>query len=548
MKKDVFVIGVDFGTDSVRSLVVNAATGQEAGSAVHYYPRWKQGLYCDAALQQYRQHPLDYLEGLEESIKGALQQCPPGTAALVKGISVDTTGSTPVAVNEQGTPLALLPGFEENPNAMFVLWKDHTSNEEAALINEIAHANGIDYTKYCGGIYSSEWFWAKILHIIKTDAAVRESAVSWVEHCDWIPGVLTGHNQVDTLPRSRCAAGHKAMWHEAWSGLPPADFLEKLHPCLRKYDKMFSDTVVATVSAGTISQQWAERLGIPADTVIGTGAFDAHMGAVGAGIQPYALCRVIGTSTCDILMAPMEEAGHLFVKGICGQVDGSVVPGMLGLEAGQSAYGDVYAWLRKLIMQPLYVLMKEDEEQLAAAESKLLGYLAEQAQLLPLKEQDPLVLDWFNGRRTPDANHTLKSSVVGLHLGIDAVQLFRALVEATAFGARSIVERFVKEGVPIHEVLALGGVAKKSGYAMQVLADVLNRPIKIVRSEHACALGAAMFAAVCAGVHADVAAAQTAMSSGFETTWHPRPEQVAYYAKRYPKFLELGAFTEKLYA
>ncbi|WP_298733135.1 ribulokinase [uncultured Chitinophaga sp.] len=548
MKKDAFVIGVDFGTDSVRSLVVNAATGQEAGSAVHYYSRWKQGLYCDAALQQYRQHPLDYLEGLEESIKGALQQCPPGTAALVKGISVDTTGSTPVAVNEQGTPLALLPGFEETPNAMFVLWKDHTSNEEAALINEIAHANDTDYTKYCGGIYSSEWFWAKILHIIKTDAAVGEKAVSWVEHCDWIPGVLTGHQQVATLPRSRCAAGHKAMWHEAWNGLPPADFLGKLHPGLRKYAHMFSDTVVATVAAGTISAEWATRLGIPADTVIGTGAFDAHMGAVGAGIQPYALCRVIGTSTCDILMAPMEEAGHLFVKGICGQVDGSVVPGMLGLEAGQSAYGDVYAWLRKLIMQPLYALMKDDTAQLAAIESKLLGYLAEQAQQLPLKDQDPLVLDWFNGRRTPDANHTLKSSVTGLHLGTDAGQLFRALVEATAFGARSIVERFVKEGVPIHEVLALGGVAKKSGYAMQVLADVLNRPIKIVRSEHACALGAAMFAAVCAGIHPDVAAAQQAMSSGFETTWQPRPEQVAYYARRYPRFLELGAFTEKLYA
>lgn len=548
MKKDAFVIGVDFGTDSVRSLVVNAATGEEAGSAVHYYPRWKKGLYCDAALQQYRQHPLDYLEGLEESIKGALQQCPPGTAALIKGISVDTTGSTPVAVNEEGIPLALVPGFEENPNAMFVLWKDHTSNEEAAKINELAHNNDIDYTKYCGGIYSSEWFWAKILHIIKTDEAVRENAVSWVEHCDWIPAVLTGNKQVATLLRSRCAAGHKAMWHEAWNGLPPAAFLEKLHPCLRKYDKMFTDTVVATVPAGTISPEWAERLGIPADTVIGTGAFDAHMGAVGAGIQPYALARVIGTSTCDILMAPMEEVGHLFVKGICGQVDGSVVPDMLGLEAGQSAYGDVYAWLRKLIMQPLYALMKDDGGQLAAIEDKLLGYLAEQAQQLPLKEQDPLVLDWFNGRRTPDANHTLKSSVIGLHLGIDAVQLFRALVEATAFGARSIVERFVNEGVPIHEVLALGGVAKKSGYAMQVLADVLNRPIRIARSEHACALGAAMFAAVCAGVYPDVAAAQQAMSSGFETTWHPRPENVAYYAKRYPKFLELGAFTEKLYA
>ncbi len=547
MKKDVFVIGVDFGTDSVRALVVNTATGQEAGSAVHYYPRWKQGLYCDAALQQYRQHPSDYLEGLEHSIKDALAQCPAGTAELVKGISVDTTGSTPVAVDEQGTPLALLPGFEENPNAMFVLWKDHTSNDEAAWINEVSHANGTDYTKYCGGIYSSEWFWAKILHIVKIDDAVREKAASWVEHCDWIPAVLTGNKQLSTLLRGRCSAGHKAMWHAAWGGLPPADFLEKLHPYLKKYDKMFTDTVVATVPAGAISQEWAKRLGIPADTIIGTGAFDAHMGAVGAGIQPYSLARVIGTSTCDILMAPLEEVGHLFVKGICGQVDGSVVPGMLGLEAGQSAYGDVYAWLRRFIMQPLYALMPESTDQLAKAESKLLNYLSEQSQQLPLKPQDPLVLDWFNGRRTPDANHTLKSSITGVHLGTDAIQLFRALVEATAFGARSIVDRFVNEGVPIHEVLALGGVAKKSGYAMQVLADVLNRPIRIVRSENACALGAAMFAAVSAGIYPDIAAAQAAMSSGFETTWEPRPEHVPYYAQRYTKFLELGAFTEKLY-
>lgn len=547
-KKDAFVIGVDFGTDSVRSLVVNAITGAEVASAVHHFPRWKQGLYCNPALQQYRQHPLDHLEGLEHSIREALQQCPPGTASQIKGISVDTTGSTPVAVDEQGTPLALLPGLEENPNAMFVLWKDHTANEEAALINETARSNDIDYTKYCGGIYSSEWFWAKILHIVKQDEAVREKAAGWVEHCDWIPAVLTGNRSLATLPRSRCAAGHKAMWHASWNGLPPAAFLEKLHPSLRKYDRMYTDTVVATVPAGTISPDWAARLGIPADTVIGTGAFDAHMGAVGAGIQPYALCRVIGTSTCDILMAPLSETAHLFVKGICGQVDGSVVPGMLGLEAGQSAYGDVYAWLRRFIMQPLYALMNGDAEKLAAAESKLLDHLSGQAQQLPLRAGDPLVLDWFNGRRTPDADHTVKSAMIGLHLGTDAVELFRALVEATAFGARSIVERFVNEGIPIHEVLALGGVATRSPYAMQVLANVLDRPIKIVRSEHACALGAAMFAAVCAGVHPDIEAAQKAMSSGFETTWQPEAEKVAYYAGRYTKFLELGTFTEKMYS
>jgi L-ribulokinase len=542
--ENTFVIGVDFGTDSVRSLVVNVSTGEETGSAVYYYPRWQKGRYCDPSAQQYRQHPSDYLEGLENSIRDALKQCPAGTAAKVKGISVDTTGSTPGPVDETGTPLALLPEFENNPNAMFVLWKDHTANEEAALINDTAHSKGIDYTQYSGGIYSSEWFWAKILHVIKEDAPVRAKAAAWVEHCDWIPAVLTGNKSLRTLLRSRCAAGHKAMWHASWNGLPPAEFLQQLHPFLARYVNMYSDTVDATVPAGVISAEWAAKLGLPADVVIGTGAFDAHMGAVGGGIKPYSLCKVIGTSTCDILIAPM---GDLLIKGICGQVDGSVVPGMLGMEAGQSAYGDVYAWLRKLIMAPVYALI-DDEEKVAAAESKLLGYLSEQAQSLPLKDNDPLALDWFNGRRTPDANHTLKSTVTGLHLGVDAAQLFKALVEATAFGAQSIAERFINEGVPIKEVIALGGVAKKSGYAMQVLADVMNRPIRIVNSENACALGAAMFAAVAAGLYPTIDAAQEAMSSGFETVWEPRATNVAYYAARYRKFQELGAFTEKFNA
>lgn len=541
-----FVIGADFGTDSVRSLVVNVTTGEEVGSAVHYYPRWQKGKYCDPSSQQYRQHPLDYLEGLEHSIREALKQCPAGTADRVKGISVDTTGSTPGPVNEEGMPLALLPEFEHNPNAMFVLWKDHTANEEAALINEIAHSKGIDYTRYCGGIYSSEWFWAKILHVIKEDAPVRAKAAAWVEHCDWIPAVLTGNNSLNTLLRSRCAAGHKAMWHASWGGLPPAEFLQQLHPFLSRYVNMYTDTVDATVPAGVITAEWAGKLGLPADVVIGTGAFDAHMGAVGGGIKPYSLCKVIGTSTCDILIAPMEEAGHLLVKGICGQVDGSVVPDTLGMEAGQSAYGDVFAWLRRLIMGPVYALLNEADAQ--KMESKLLAHLSEQAQQLPLKKDDPLALDWFNGRRTPDANHTLKSTVTGLHLGVDAAQLFKALVEATAFGAQSIAERFVQEGVPIHEVIALGGVAKKSGYAMQVLADVMNRPIKIVNSENACALGAAMFAAVAAGLYPNIGAAQEAMSSGFETVWEPRAQHVPYYAERYRKFQELGAFTEKFNA
>lgn len=551
MNKSAYVIGVDFGTDSVRALVASTQNGETVASAVNYYPRWKQGLYCDPSSQQYRQHPLDYLESLEAAIKEALAQCPADIKAAVKGISIDTTGSTPVAVDAAGTPLALTPGFEENPNAMFVLWKDHTANDEAERINQVAHSGqGEDYTKYCGGIYSSEWFWAKMLHVIKVDVAVREKAVAWVEHCDWIPALLTGNNDVKTLVRSRCAAGHKAMWHESWGGLPPASFLEAVDPLLVKYDKMFTDSVVSSEAAGTITAEWAAKLGLPADVVIGVGAFDAHMGAVGADIQPYALCKIIGTSTCDILMAPMDATGHLLIKGICGQVDGSVVPGMLGMEAGQSAYGDVYAWLRKLIIKPMAALMNGDldPQKMQQYEDKLLAYLSGEAQNLPLKDNDILVLDWFNGRRTPDANHTVKSAMIGLHLGTDAVHLFKGLVEATAFGAKSIADRFENEGVPIKEVIALGGVAKKSGYAMQVLANVMNRPIKIVQNEQACAIGAAMFAAVAAGVYSNVSEAQKAMFGGYEKVWEPQPENVAYYAQRYKKFLQLGAFSENIYA
>lgn len=551
MNQSAYVIGVDFGTDSVRALVASTQNGETIATAVQYYPRWKKGLYCDPSSQQYRQHPLDYLESLEAAIKQALAACPAGVKANIKGISVDTTGSTPVAVDATGTPLALTPGFEENPNAMFVLWKDHTSNDEAELINTIAHSGKFeDYTKYCGGIYSSEWYWAKMLHVVRVDAKVRDAAVSWVEHCDWIPAVLSGNKDVKTLVRSRCAAGHKALWHESWGGLPPASFLNAIDPLLVKYADMFKETVVASEPVGTLSAEWAAKLGLPETVIIGSGAFDAHMGAVGADIQPYALCKIIGTSTCDILMAPMDATGHLLIKGICGQVDGSVVPGMLGMEAGQSAYGDVYAWLRKLIIKPMAALMNGDldAEKLQQYEDKLLAYLSDEAEKLPLKDNDVLVLDWFNGRRTPDANHTVKSAMIGLHLGTDAAHLFKGLVEATAFGAHSIAQRFEEEGVPIKEVIALGGVAKKSGYAMQVLANVMNRPIKIVANEQACAIGAAMFAAVAAGVHKDTATAQQAMFGGYERVWEPQPEKVDYYAKRYQQFLALGAFSENVYA
>jgi L-ribulokinase len=536
-----YAIGVDYGTDSVRALVVNTQTGENLGTAVHYYARWAKGQFCDPSSQQFRQHPLDYLEGLENAIKGALANVSDDVRQNIVGISVDTTGSTPVAVDEAGTPLALLPEFAENPNAMFILWKDHTANTEANEINELAHHWDMDFTKYVGGIYSSEWFWAKILRTLRVDESVRTNAFSWVEHCDWISAVLTGDTNPLTLKRSRCAAGHKALWHAEFEGLPSEEFLTKLDPLLAGLrDRLFKDTYTSDNSMGEISAEWAEKLGISSEAVIGVGAFDCHMGAVGADIQPYVLCKVIGTSTCDMLVAPNEEIGHLLIRGICGQVDGSILPGMLGMEAGQSAFGDLYAWFQKVIVTPVRELLGDEAADKMAQE--LLPHLSTKAMALPVTENDIVSVDWMNGRRTPDANHTLKGAISGLNLGSDAVKIFKSLVEATAFGAKAIADRFVNEGVPIKEVIAIGGVAKKSPFVMQTLADVMNMPIKVASSDQACALGAAIFASVAAGVHPDMATAQKVMASDFDATYTPRPEVSAVYQTLYAKYVALGGF------
>ncbi len=550
-----YTIGVDYGTDSVRALVVDTSTGAEMGTHVFYYPRWKRGLYCDPGTNQFRQHPLDYLEGLEVSVREALKNCPEGVARNVVGISVDTTGSTPVAVNRQGVPLALTPGFEENPNAMFVLWKDHTAVGEADEINQLARSwGGEDFTRFEGGIYSSEWFWAKILHVLRQDEEVRNQAFSWVEHCDWIPAILVGDTDPLKLKRSRCAAGHKAMWHKQFDGLPDEGFLVKLDPLLAGIkERLFSETFTCDIKVGQLTPEWARKLGLPVLVSVGAGAFDAHLGALGAEIQPYYLSKVMGTSTCDMIIAPPDEVGDKLVGGICGQVDGSIVPGMIGLEAGQSAFGDIYAWFSKVLMWPLENVVSGLEGVDDAVKTRIIdetagqmiGELSKSASLIDPDESSLLALDWMNGRRTPDANQNLKGAIMGLTLGSDAPRIFRALVESTAFGAKMIVDRFVDEGVRIDGVIALGGVAKKSPLVMQIVADVLNKPIKVARSEQAVALGTAMAASVVAGVHSSIARAQAAMGSGFETEYHPDPAMANKYKVLYEKYKRFGMFIEE---
>jgi len=549
MKTNLYVIGVDYGTDSVRALLVNAINGEELAVSVFEYPRWKKSLYCHPANNQFRQHPLDYLEGLEFTVRDVLKQCP-GAAELVQAISIDTTGSTPVAVDEDGTPLALLPEFAENSNAMCVLWKDHTAIKEADEINHISRSwGGTDFTKYSGGIYSSEWFWAKMLHVIREDATVEKAAYSWAEHCDWLPFMLTGNAHPDKWQRSRCAAGHKAMWHAEWGGYPPVDFLQQLDERLVKFRKSLNDiTITSDVAVGSLSVEWASRLGLSPSVLVGSGALDAHIGAVGGEIKPYYLSKVIGTSTCDMLIVPTSKMKDILVRGISGQVDGSIIPGMEGMEAGQSAFGDIYAWFKKLLMWPVEnILINEAivdptkrEQLIENYASKIIVRLTEEAQKIPVAESSIIALDWMNGRRTPDADQTLKGAISGLSLGSDAPRIFRALVEATAFGSKAIIERFLSEGVRVDGVMALGGIAKKSPFVMQTLADVMNMPIQVVASEQTCALGAAMYAAVVAGVYPSIKEAQSAMGQGFEKTYMPVPENVEKYQKLYAEYQILG--------
>lgn len=553
--QDKYVIGVDYGTDSVRSLVINAHSGETVGNSVFEYPRWKKGLYCNPSENQFRQHPLDYLEGLEQSITGALAGLGKDVIMNVEGITIDTTGSTPVAVDRSGMPLALDSRFNEDPDAMFILWKDHTAVKEAAEINELAKTwGGEDFTRYEGGVYSSEWFWSKILHVLRGNKKVRENAWSWVEHCDWMPAILTGNTDPLKLKRSRCAAGHKAMWHESFKGLPDQKFLILLDPLLEGLrGRLYTQTYTCDIPAGRLTKDWAGKLGLKPGIIVGVGAFDAHLGAVGGEIKPYNLIKVMGTSTCDMLVASPEEIGDRLVGGICGQVDGSIVPGMIGLEAGQSAFGDVYAWFAGLLMWPVVNVIRgfdwldatiKEKIQTETAE-KIITKLSRNAAVLNNQDTAIVALDWLNGRRTPYANQALKGAITGLSLGSDTPRVFKSLVEATAFGSRMINERFISEGMRIDRVLAVGGVAKKNPFVMQIVADVLNMPVSVAASDQTCALGSAMAASVAAGIHIDIPSAQKAMGAGFEKDYHPNPERAEKYEKLFSVYRKLGSFAEE---
>jgi len=530
-----YTIGLDYGTNSVRCLIVDVTNGDEVGSCVYEYETGEAGIILETADHNLaRQNPADYLKGIEVTVKAAITEAKDAVKNFepdqIIGIGIDTTGSTPIPVDKNGTPLNMLDEFKDNPNACAWLWKDHTGHAEAAEITALAAKDNPEYLARCGGTYSSEWFFSKILHCLRTDPKVFDAACTWVEHADWLPAVLTETQAPDRLKRCRCAAGHKAMFNDDWGGYPEEKFLSKLDPKLGKLRKTLSDrTYAVDQTAGNLTDEWAAKLDLPAAIPVAMGAFDAHLGAVGSGIAPGTLVKIIGTSTCDMLVS--ESSRELAdIPGICGIVDGSILPGFFGLEAGQSAVGDIFNWFVNYI-QPGGPKAGSHEA------------LTEKAAKLRPGQSGLLALDWNNGNRTVLVDQRLTGLLLGQTLHTRPEEIYRALIEATAFGALTIINRFEEYGVKVSQVINCGGIAEKNPLLMQIYADATGREMKISRSAQSCALGACIAGAVVAGKksggHKSFADAQAAMCGIKDVTYQPIAENAEVYQQLYVLYKQL---------
>ena len=518
-----YAIGLDYGTNSVRALVVDTANGREVATAVWGYEHGEAGVILSRDPNLARQHPADYIKGAEVTIKKAIAEAKKAvkgfSADQIVGIGVDTTGSTPLPVDAKGQPLAFDKRFAKNPAAMAWLWKDHTGVAEAVEITALARKIRPRYLAKCGGTYSSEWFWSKILHCLRTSPKVFNAAHSWVELADYVPAALTGTEAPARLTAGICAAGHKAMYNENWGGYPDKEFLSQLGPKLGELRDRLCPRVRAIDSAvGGLTAGWSRKTGLPAGIPVAVGAFDAHLGAVGSGVTPGVLVKIIGTSTCDISVWPNTE-NLADVPGLCGIVNGSVLPGYFGLEAGQSAVGDIFNWFVNYL-QP-------------GGKAGTHEKLTKGAAKLQPGESGLLALDWNNGNRTILVDQRLTGLLVGQTLYTTPAEIYRALIEATAYGALTIINRFEEYGVKVEQVLNCGGIAEKSPLVMQIYADVTGRPMKISRSAQTCALGAAIAGAVVAGAHKDFASAQKAMTGLKPKIFKPDPKAHAVYKRLY---------------
>ncbi len=527
-----FTLGIDYGTNSVRAVLVRCADGHEVATAVFAYPTGQQGVLLNARdANVARQHPQDYLAGLEDTVVSVLakaaEECAEFDPSQVIGIGVDGTGSSPIPVTRKNEALALQPGFGNELAAMCWLWKDHTAHAEAARITELAREHRPRYVQRCGNTYSSEWWWSKLWHCLKRAPHVFEAAYSWVELTDWIPSVLAGVLDPKQVKRGICAAGHKALYADDWGGLPDKEFLALLDPQLADLrDRLYERAYDASESAGALCEEWALKLGLRAGIPIAIGEMDVHYGAIGSGVRDGVLVKAIGTSTCDCTVISAKEVAD--IPGICGIVPGAILPGHYGIEAGQSAVGDLFKWWVEVVC--------EGDEDLHAQ-------LSEEAARPSPGEHGLLALDWNNGNRTLLVDQRLSGLLLGQTLQTSRSEIYRALIEATAFGARMILERIAEYGVSVERIVCCGGIAEKNPFLMQTYADITGREMQVAASSQACALGAAISAAVQAGSeaggHADFTSAQDAMTGVQDVSYRPNTAHREVYDELFALYVEL---------
>lgn len=518
-----YTIGVDYGTDSARALLVDASDGTVLACATHNYPRWAEGRWCDPVRQQFRQHPLDYIESLEAVLREVVAACPDPSA--IKGISVDTTGSTVCFTDREGMPLSLESGFADDPDAMFILWKDHTGTAEAEEFTAAGAKYEPNYICQSGNHYSAECTWAKVLHVLRTNEAVRDRAWAFVDECDFVTNLLTGCRSFADMKWGHCIPAAKQLWNRDWGGYPPESFFGEIDPLLIPFLRRIPGVNFAcSEAAGRLCPEWASKLGLSTDVVIGVGNCDAHSGAVGAGVRPGTAVLNLGTSACYMAVMPVEEMKGHFIEGLFGQAEGSILEGYMGYETGLSAFGDIFAWFKRLCGRDL-------------------NELAAEASLIEPRDGLPLATDFFNGRRAPDPSNTVTAGISGLRITTGPAEIYRALVEAAAFGSKACIDQYLDGGIRIDKMIAVGGIAKKSPFVMQMLCDVLGRPIEVSGCSDACAMGAAIHAAVAAGLYPSVMAAEDALCPDACAVYTPNQERRGFYLGRYEKYKELARFS-----
>lgn len=529
-----YCIGLDFGTNTARALIVDSRTGTEAAGSVAPYPSGEEGILTDPSDPLLaRQNPLDYEKSLFGALGEALQRLEqsegPEAPRRIIGIGIGATASTPIPVDSEMRPIALQPEFESDPAAMAWLWKDHTAHEEAEEITRHAGDLAPQYLERCGGTYSSEWSLAKLLRFLRTAPGAATRTAEWIELGDYLGGILTGCDTPANLPRNVCAAGHKGFYHDS-DGPPPAAFLRAVDPLLESWfaSRALPRPQPAGARCGVLCEEWAGKLGLAAGIPVSIAAIDAHLGAVGAGITTGRLAKIMGTSGCDMVVHPADENPPPSISGLCGIVRDSILPGYWGLEAGQSALGDIFAWFVREFSAPAGVGHEE---------------LTRLATGLQPGQSGLLALDWNNGNRSILANPRLSGLLLGQTLQTRTWEVYRTLLEATAFGARTIIEQIRSSGVNVDEIVVCGGIAEKNPLLLQIYADVLGMPLILSASDQTCALGAAIFGAVAAGAESggydSVEEAQQAMTGIREGACEPGDDARKVYDELYGLYRQL---------